>query len=170
MLALIVTYVWIGANIPEDYLIKLSTVNYPVQIYINPPTNDDYQLNIMKADRYRLEALKDGGLYTDFDVQIRDYNCLMKLLSNFTGEMMVQYHEGKGWQKNINNAIIYVPPNNTGLVRQMLEKEGKNCTSNNIKACNGPGMFYKYKDRITMSKGLDYCITHKFDWSWWKDV
>lgn len=168
MLALIITYIWIGLNIPEDYLIKFASVNYPVQVFVNPPTNYGYDLNIMKADRYRLQLLKDGGLYTDFDVQIRDYNCLMKVLSNFTGEMLVQLNEGPGWQKNINNAFIYVPSNNTGLVRQMLEKEGKNCTDN-IKGCNGPEMFYKYKDRITLSKEVNQCISHKFDWSWWKD-
>lgn len=115
MLTLIITYLWIGPNIPEDYLVKFGSVNYPVQIYINPPTNYDYSLNIMKADRYRLELLKDGGVYSDFDATIRDYDCLMKVLSNFTGEMLIPHF--KGWNDTLSNGFIYVPHNNTGLVR-----------------------------------------------------
>jgi hypothetical protein len=117
MLPLVITYIWIGTAIPEDYLISLSNVSYPVQVLINPPTNDTLQLNIQKADRYRLEFLKNGGIYADFDVKIVNYECLMRVLSNFTGEMMVQHFEGPGWENKRNNGFMYVPANNTGLVR-----------------------------------------------------
>lgn len=95
----IITYIWIGAAIPEDYLIELSNVSYPVQILINPPTNDNLSLNIQKADRYRLEYLlkNNGGIYVDFDTKIRDYNCLMRVIKNFTGEMMVMKFAGEAW-------------------------------------------------------------------------
>jgi hypothetical protein len=79
MLQLIITYIWFGAVVPEDYLIQLSQVNYPVRLLINPVSNLPYSLDIMKSDRYRLEAIKDGGIYADFDLSI-NYPCLMGIL------------------------------------------------------------------------------------------
>lgn len=80
MVPLIITYIWFGVTIPEEYLIRLSNANYPVQILINPPENQNLNKNtydIQKADLYRLQYLKNGGIYSDFD-NIINYTCLMK--------------------------------------------------------------------------------------------
>ncbi len=76
MLNLIVTYIWIGSIVPEDYLISFSEVKYPVRILINPPNNYTHELDIQKADHYRLEFLRNGGLYVDFDTRM-NYEKLM---------------------------------------------------------------------------------------------
>lgn len=41
-----------------------------------------YPLNIQKADRYRLEFLKNGGVYADFDTIILDISteCTLKIV------------------------------------------------------------------------------------------
>ncbi len=84
MLRLMIIYVWFGAMVPEDYLLQFTETNYPARILLNPINNLPYKRDIMKADRYRLEVLKNGGLYSDFDNRI-NYDCLMKRVTDFHG-------------------------------------------------------------------------------------
>lgn len=46
MFQLIITYVWFGLTIPEEYLIKLSQVHYPIQVLLNPVFNTSLRLDI----------------------------------------------------------------------------------------------------------------------------
>lgn len=41
MLELLITYIWFGLNVPEGYLTKLSEVDYPIQILINPIASNE---------------------------------------------------------------------------------------------------------------------------------
>jgi hypothetical protein len=46
----------------------MSNLTYPIEILINPITKLSMPgLNIEKSYKYRLEILKNGGLYSDFD-------------------------------------------------------------------------------------------------------
>lgn len=76
MLQLVITYIWFGSIVPERYLLRFAEVDYPARLLINPVNNMSYPLNIQKADRYRLEYLKNGGVYADFDTTIR-YDSIM---------------------------------------------------------------------------------------------
>lgn len=80
MLQLVITYIWFGLSIPEDYLIQLGKVNYPIQILLNPIMNTSLKLDIHKSHLYRLQHVQDGGIYSDFDSQITNYTCLMERL------------------------------------------------------------------------------------------
>lgn len=74
---------------------------------------------------------------------------------------------GEGWKLKVANGFIYVPPDNTSLVNQILEKEGKDCKKQ-VSTCMGPHMLQKYRDRITFLD-LSDCVWHDFDFSWYKD-
>lgn len=80
LLNLIITYIWFGATVPEKYLTSLENKTYPIQILLNPPNNYTYKKDIQKADRYRLDHLRNGGVYSDFDTYFY-YDCLMKICS-----------------------------------------------------------------------------------------
>ena len=77
MLQLLITFIWFGATIPEDYMIKLGEITYPYQLLMNPFYNTKLKLDIQKSDRYRLEFLRHGGIYSDIDNNIHNYTCLM---------------------------------------------------------------------------------------------
>jgi mannosyltransferase OCH1-like enzyme len=107
MLQLVITYIWFGATIPEFYLTQFTDRQYPIQILINPVPSRvvaSLELDIQKADRYKLEVLKDGGVYSDFDNRI-DYECLMKKIEEVESdynnetvlEMLVMRYEGQHW-------------------------------------------------------------------------
>lgn len=44
----------------------------------------------------------------------------MGRLENFTGEMLVMKYEGKEWDTQVPMGLIYVPKNNTKLVKEIL--------------------------------------------------
>lgn len=119
MLHLVITYIWFGAVVPTKYLQRFAALTHPARLLINPVNNMTYQLDIQKADRYRLEVLKDGGVYADFDTPVV-YDCLMRYLSNFKGEMLAPDFQGQGWKNQVNNNFLYVPADNTSLIRQIL--------------------------------------------------
>ena len=74
-----------------------------------------YSLDVMKADRYRLEAIKDGGIYVDFDLYM-NYTCLMNKLENVKGELIALDFAEKGWEIKVSNGFLYVPKGNTSLI------------------------------------------------------
>ena len=76
MLQLVITYIWFGSVVPPKYLEHFASLTYPARLLINPINNMTYPLDIQKADRHRLEVLKDGGVYADLDTTIV-YDCLM---------------------------------------------------------------------------------------------
>ena len=84
-----ITYLWFGKDVPEDYLISLAELNYPVQFLKNPPITGKFSrelLDIEKSDYYRLQFLYDnGGIYSDFDNIIK-YDCLMNLLKPYRNQ------------------------------------------------------------------------------------
>jgi hypothetical protein len=117
MLQLTILYIWFGLTLPEEYLLQMSKLTYPIEIHLNPVTKIPMPgLNIQKSYRYRLELLRDGGLYSDFDNTI-DYECLMKELEEFQGEMLVMAHENEKFKEIVPMNLIYVPAKNTSLVR-----------------------------------------------------
>jgi mannosyltransferase OCH1-like enzyme len=66
-----ITFIWIGEYLPANYACKLSKINYPYRLVLNPPMKHKYErelLQIEKADLARLEYIYDnGGIYADFD-------------------------------------------------------------------------------------------------------
>ena len=119
MLQLLITFIWFGTTIPEDYIIKLGEVNFPYKLLMNPFFNTTLKLDIHKSYRYRLEYLRRGGIYSDIDNTIHNYTCLMEKLGNFDGEMAVSQINADGLTP-INN-FIYVPSNKTTLINQILD-------------------------------------------------
>lgn len=143
-----------------------------MQLLINPPNNLTYPLDIQKADRYRLEHLKNGGIYADFDLNM-NYTCVMNYIKDFKGEMLALDFQEKGWEIKVANGFFYVPPDNTSLIKEILANEGKSkdCTTDpdSIPRCNGGFALQKYRNRITLSPEVTRCMRHSFDHSWYKD-
>jgi mannosyltransferase OCH1-like enzyme len=173
MLELMIAYIWFGYFVPEDYIASLSNVSYPVQLLLNPPYHGYLPFIIQTSDRFRLDLLKtNGGLYSDFDNTI-SYNCLMKKLEKFEGEMLLMLMPSSNTRSN--NNLIYIPVNRTGMLKEILaqEEELKASCKNKITACFGPRMLDQFKDknkdRIKADSGLTKCVKHTFDYSWWND-
>lgn len=115
MLQILITFIWIGSLIPEDYLVRLSHTTHPYEIYLNPLIDPTTAPGKIQADIFRLEALqKVGGVYSDLDNQI-NYECLMGRLEGFTGEMMLMEDSSDPGMLRTN--FMYVPKNNTKLVK-----------------------------------------------------
>lgn len=74
------------------------------------------------------------------------------------------FGEEAGWKLKVANAFLYVPADNTSLIREITDNEGHNCTED-VSTCNGNHMLQKYRSRIGI-QDLGGCLGHSFDFSW----
>lgn len=54
MLKVLITFIWFGALVPEEYLTPLADAGYPTEILLNPENNMTYTHDVIKTDRYKL--------------------------------------------------------------------------------------------------------------------
>jgi hypothetical protein len=97
-------------------------------------------------------------VFSELD-NIINYTCLMSRLEKFNGEMMLMKMDDGS---EISTNFIYVPPNNTKLINEILDDNPDNRSEckHNLVSCNGPSLLKQYFNRISVEK-LEPCVVHK---------